>query len=340
MVKEVHFSLFRSASGPLRESDARTDGEEAGPSTSGHAAKSFTYGTRARRSSCAADSGSEAEELFALLGVAEGTGSSPRLIKLITAALESNVEKNEMQERFTTSTVGSQHMMPTGKLTVFHGLRPPPIGLQAYVERVAKFTKCSPVCFIMALVYMDLLAQRDPDMLPTPLNVHRLLLSGVLVAAKLTDDHYYNNAFYGRVGGVSVQEINRLELELLRLLDYRLHVPWEELRCMLKQLLAGSLSIGQGEGWSAALGRKRRSVSGHSHQSSEKRSSQRRSSIDSSRSLGGVSASVSASATPSASQSIYRDEEDEDEDEEEEEEVANERQLRVSRAGSSAVGRR
>lgn len=36
-------------------------------------------------------------------------------------------------------------------------------------------------------------------MLPTPLNVHRLLLSGVLVAAKLTDDHYYNNAFYGRV---------------------------------------------------------------------------------------------------------------------------------------------
>ncbi|PNW87325.1 hypothetical protein CHLRE_02g118050v5 [Chlamydomonas reinhardtii] len=338
MVKEVHFSLFRSASGPLRESDARTDEGDA-PSTSGQAAKSFTCGTRTRRSSGVVDLGSETEELFALLGVAEGTGSSPRLIKLITAALETNVEKNEMQERFTTSTVGSQHMMPTGKLTVFHGLRPPPIGLQAYVERVAKFTKCSPVCFVMALVYMDLLAQRDPDMLPTPLNVHRLLLSGVLVAAKLTDDHYYNNAFYGRVGGVSVQEINRLELELLRLLDYRLHVPWEELRCMLKQLLAGSLSIGQGEGWSAALGRKRRSVSGHS-QSSEKRSSQRRSSIDSSRSLGGVSASVSASATPSASQSIYRDEEDEEDEGEEEEEVANERQGRVSRAGSSALGRR
>lgn len=60
---------------------------------------------------------------------------------------------------FLLRQVGSQHMMPTGKLTVFHGLRPPPIGLQAYVERVAKFTKCSPVCFVMALVYMDLLAQ-------------------------------------------------------------------------------------------------------------------------------------------------------------------------------------
>ncbi len=37
-------------------------------------------------------------------------------------------------------------------------------------------------------------------MLPTSLSVHRLLLSGVMLAAKLTDDHYFNNAFYGRVG--------------------------------------------------------------------------------------------------------------------------------------------
>ncbi|KXZ50651.1 CYCU1 protein [Gonium pectorale] len=314
MVKEVHFSLFgvrRSASGPLRGSPAVTDTDQEQPSTSGReVAKSFTYGPRQRRSSGVLDSGSEAEELFSLLQVADSTGTSPRLLKLLTSALESNVEKNEMQERFTSSTVGSQHMMPTGKLTVFHGLRPPPIGLQAYLERVAKYTKCSPVCFIMALVYMDHLAQRDPDMLPTPFNVHRLLLSGVLLAAKLTDDHYFNNAFYGRVGGVSVQEINRLELELLRLMDYRLHVPWEELRGMLKQLVAGTLVIGQGEGWSASLGRKRRSVSGHS-QSSEKRSL-RRNSIDSS--IGGGTVSASASVTPSVTQSLYYDDEDDDDD--------------------------
>ncbi|KAG2483924.1 hypothetical protein HYH03_017245 [Edaphochlamys debaryana] len=312
MVKEVHFSresLFgRSASGPIH---TETDTSDYQPSTSAPTNKSFSYGSRARRSSGIIDSGSEAEELFALLQVADGTGTSPRLLKLIATALETNVEKNELQERFTSSTVGSQHMMPTGKLTVFHGLRPPPIALQSYLERVAKYTKCSPMCFVMALFYMDLLGQRDPDMLPTPLNVHRLLLAGTLLAAKLTDDHYFNNAFYGRVGGVSAPEINRLELELLRLLDYRLHVPWEELRCVLKQLVAGSLVIGQGESWSASLGRKRRSQSGHS-QSSEKRSSQRRSSIDSS--VGGVSASVSASATPSATQSLYHDDDDDDDD--------------------------
>lgn len=50
-----------------------------------------------------------------------------------------------------------------------------------------------------------------------------------------------------QVGGVSALEVNRLELEMLRLLDYRLHVSGEELRAVMKQLLAGSVVIGLGE---------------------------------------------------------------------------------------------
>lgn len=46
---------------------------------------------------------------------------------------------------------------------------------------------------------------------------------------------------------MSVQEVNRLELELLRLLDYRLAVPWEEVRAVMRQLLAGSFVVGHGE---------------------------------------------------------------------------------------------
>jgi Cyclin len=46
----------------------------------------------------------------------------------------------------------------------------------------------------------DLLLQGDEGLRPGPLNVHRLLLTGVLLAAKLMDDHYYNNAYYAKVG--------------------------------------------------------------------------------------------------------------------------------------------
>ena len=41
-------------------------------------------------------------------------------------------------------------------------------------------------------------------MQPTPLNVHRLLITGVLLAAKLMDDNYFNNAYYAKASNETV----------------------------------------------------------------------------------------------------------------------------------------
>lgn len=117
---------------------------------------------------------------------------------------------------------------------MFHGLRAPPIGVEAYLVRIAKYAKCSPACFVQAVALIFRLAKRDAAYQLTSLNVHRLVLTGVLLSAKFLDDHYYNNAFYAKVGGVSTAELNRLEVEMLQLLGFRLLVPREE----LEQLLA------------------------------------------------------------------------------------------------------
>lgn len=85
------------------------------------------------------------------------------------------------------------------QLTVFHGLRAPPISVEAYLVRIAKYAKCSPACFVHSLVHMLKLAQQDASFAPTRLNVHRLLLTGVLISAKFLDDRYFNNAFYAKV---------------------------------------------------------------------------------------------------------------------------------------------
>uniref|UniRef100_J3L978 Cyclin n=2 Tax=Oryza brachyantha TaxID=4533 RepID=J3L978_ORYBR len=45
-----------------------------------------------------------------------------------------------------------------------------------------------------------------------------------MVAAKFMDDIHYNNAYFARVGGVEVAEMNGLELELLFALRFRLNV--------------------------------------------------------------------------------------------------------------------
>ena len=49
--------------------------------------------------------------------------------------------------------------------------------------------------------------QFNPDFVISSLNVHRLLITSIMLASKFFDDVYYNNAYYARVGGISNSEV-------------------------------------------------------------------------------------------------------------------------------------
>lgn len=51
---------------------------------------------------------------------------------------------------------------------------------------------------MLGLIYMDRFIQRN-DFALTALNVHRVAITSVMVAAKFFDDQYYNNAYYAKV---------------------------------------------------------------------------------------------------------------------------------------------
>mmetsp|Transcript_9783 Transcript_9783/g.20157 ORF Transcript_9783/g.20157 Transcript_9783/m.20157 type:complete len:479 (-) Transcript_9783:227-1663(-) len=110
-----------------------------------------------------------------------------------------------------------------GQVTKFHALRAPAIGVGQYLERIQKYASCSNECFILALIYIDRLIQRN-NFLLTELNVHRVVITAILLAAKFFDDAYYNNAYYAKVGGVLVSEMNSLEVEFLFRINFSLRV--------------------------------------------------------------------------------------------------------------------
>lgn len=111
-------------------------------------------------------------------------------------------------------------------LTKFHALRAPNISIKDYLERIYKYSACSPECFILALVYIDRLIARNGIALNS-LNVHRIIITMVMLAAKFFDDLYFNNKFFARVGGVPRAELDALELEALFAINFSLHVPTE-----------------------------------------------------------------------------------------------------------------
>lgn len=63
-------------------------------------------------------------------------------------------------------------------------------------------------------MYIDRLIARNGIALNS-LNVHRIIITMVMLAAKFFDDLYFNNKFFARVGGVPRNELDALELEAL-----------------------------------------------------------------------------------------------------------------------------
>ena len=109
------------------------------------------------------------------------------------------------------------------KLTVFHSRKVPGISIYDYMARL-QYSGCSDSCFIAAFIYIDRILQKNPDFSLSQLCIHRLVLSSVLMAIKFNDDIYYDNAFYAKMGGISIQEMNYLEVGILSHIQFDLYI--------------------------------------------------------------------------------------------------------------------
>ncbi|CAN1246856.1 CYCP3-1 [Linum grandiflorum] len=75
----------------------------------------------------------------------------------------------------------------------------------------------------VATVFHGLRAPAQTNVHLTSLNVHRLLITSIMLAAKFVDDAFFNNAYYARVGGISTGELNNWKEKLLQTDSTRLN---------------------------------------------------------------------------------------------------------------------
>ncbi|ESQ31769.1 hypothetical protein EUTSA_v10005388mg [Eutrema salsugineum] len=110
------------------------------------------------------------------------------------------------------------------RISGFHALTKPSISIRSYLERIFKYANCSCSCYIVAYIYLDRFVKKQPFLPINSFNVHRLIITSVLVSAKFMDDLCYNNGYYAKVGGISREEMNMLELDFLFGIGFQLNV--------------------------------------------------------------------------------------------------------------------
>lgn len=106
------------------------------------------------------------------------SSGNPKVLSLLSSVLERCVEKNETLIKNTQSK---------DIVTVFHGLRAPTLTIKEYIDRIFKYSHCSPSCFVVAQIYMDRFIEGG-NVILTSLSVHRLLITSIMLAAKFIDD--------------------------------------------------------------------------------------------------------------------------------------------------------
>mmetsp|Transcript_21600 Transcript_21600/g.54946 ORF Transcript_21600/g.54946 Transcript_21600/m.54946 type:complete len:210 (-) Transcript_21600:274-903(-) len=165
-------------------------------------------------------------------------GTPEKIVVVISKLLTDLVARNDQLP-----------LSPT-QVTPFHSSKPPTISVKSYLEdRILKYAGCSEETFILALIYMDQVVQFNPEFVISSLNVHRLLITSIMLASKFFDDVYYNNAYYARVGGISNIEVNSLEMEMLRMISFSLFVQsdqYERYRCSLYSHMVPAAEAAQG----------------------------------------------------------------------------------------------
>ena len=133
----------------------------------------------------------------------------------------------------------SRNIDPT---LLFRGQNIPKLPINKYLQRAHHYCATSNDVYLSLLVYFDRLSQPDrdpetneqiglPKLILDSYNIHRLIITAFTVATKFSQDIYFTNKRYAKVGGISDNELNKLELVFLDLLS------WERLSCSGPELL-------------------------------------------------------------------------------------------------------
>lgn len=115
-------------------------------------------------------------------------------------------------------------------LTRFHSRTVPNISVLDYLRRIIKWTKVEKSCLLLTLHYVDQICARMPLFTLSSLTCHRFIIASITVCSKGLCDSFCTNALYARVGGIPVPELNVLEREFLRAIDWRLMCTREVLQ--------------------------------------------------------------------------------------------------------------
>ncbi|MDR3492727.1 MAG: hypothetical protein P4M12_11935 [Gammaproteobacteria bacterium] len=118
---------------------------------------------------------------------------------------------------------------PPPQLTCFCSYEIPKISVKDYLTRLTLYLRATAPELAIIFIYLSRYQSAHPNNLITEFNIHRLLITALVLAQKFhADDIIHKNTYSAKVGGITLKEMNKLEIEFLIAIDHKLYVTSEE----------------------------------------------------------------------------------------------------------------
>ncbi|EKF39590.1 hypothetical protein MOQ_000178 [Trypanosoma cruzi marinkellei] len=143
-----------------------------------------------------------------------------QIVPSIANALQAVVERNRKLAQLVKEDVNFIIFQQQG----LH----PQVSFHNFVHRTAEYTFISPSSLLGAIIYLDRLCLRHPNLIITEKNVLRLFLTSVRVASKTLELRSINNRHFAEVFGLDTKSLNLLEEAFIKRLVFDFFLSPEE----------------------------------------------------------------------------------------------------------------
>jgi len=131
--------------------------------------------------------------------------------------------------------------------TIYNAICKPKISIRAYARRLYKYMIQDRDTLTFALYYIALYSHNTNTQV-NQFNIHRLLLTATTLAHKFWEDDCYENNHIAKIAGIKVKELNYLERDFLKGIDWGLYklqtrITDEEIRQIAEQITGLDYSV-------------------------------------------------------------------------------------------------
>ena len=119
----------------------------------------------------------------------------------------------------------------------FYSRKIPLLTIEKYLNRIIKYTQIEKSTLIISFIYILHIIEKGKYIICKN-NIYRLILSSCLIAFKFNEEkNYFKNSYFGKIGGINLNEINFLEYSILSKINYQLYIDENEFYFLVEQII-------------------------------------------------------------------------------------------------------